>query len=194
MFQVREDSLCESGTADTVCAKAELRALKPKLLCGSGTAERQVAVYFLRGSGTTEFPSTFLVRKGISDLKVTQYSMCGSGTARLEVAVHSYGGGGTAVPRNLDKEYSLCGSRTAEFKVTAYSLYGSGTVELQVTENSVCGSRNASHRIFYVWNMQWSERQGSAGPLVQSHLGGAVIYWWWHLLGFVFVFSVIIKQ
>ena len=40
-----------------LCAKAELRDLKPKLLCGSGTAERQVAVYFLCGSGTTGLPS-----------------------------------------------------------------------------------------------------------------------------------------
>ena len=41
----------------SLCAKAELRDFKPKLLCGSGTAERQVAVYFLRGSGTTELQS-----------------------------------------------------------------------------------------------------------------------------------------
>ena len=40
-----------------LCAKAELQDLKPKLLCGSGTAERQVAVYFLCGSGTTGLPS-----------------------------------------------------------------------------------------------------------------------------------------
>ena len=40
-----------------LCANAELRGLKPKLLCGSGTAERQVAVYFLCGSGTTGLPS-----------------------------------------------------------------------------------------------------------------------------------------
>ena len=45
------------GTADSLCAKAELRDLKPKHLCGSGTAERQVAVYFLCGSRTTECPS-----------------------------------------------------------------------------------------------------------------------------------------
>ena len=40
-----------------LCAKAELRDLKPKLLCGSGTAERQVAVYVLCGSRTTGLPS-----------------------------------------------------------------------------------------------------------------------------------------
>ena len=57
MFQVRVYFLCGSGTADILCAKAELRDLKPKLLCGSGTAERQVAVYFLCESGTTELPS-----------------------------------------------------------------------------------------------------------------------------------------
>ena len=49
--------MCGSGTADILCAKAELRDLKPKLLCGDGTAHRQVAVYFLRGSRTTELPS-----------------------------------------------------------------------------------------------------------------------------------------
>ena len=57
MFQVRVYSLFGIGTADNLCAKAELRDLKPKLLCGSGTAERQVTVYFLCGSGTTELPS-----------------------------------------------------------------------------------------------------------------------------------------
>ena len=57
MFQVRVYSLCDSGIADILCPKAELRDLKPKLLCGSRTAERQVAVYFLSGSGTTELPS-----------------------------------------------------------------------------------------------------------------------------------------
>ena len=44
MFQVRVISLCGSGTADILCAQSELQDLKPKLLCGSGTAERQVAV------------------------------------------------------------------------------------------------------------------------------------------------------
>ena len=57
MFRVRVYSLCGSGTADILCAKAELRDLKRKLLCGSGTAERQATVYFLCGSGTTELPS-----------------------------------------------------------------------------------------------------------------------------------------
>ena len=57
MFKVRVYSLCGIGTADILCAKAELRDLKRKLLCGSGTAERQVAVYFLFGSGTTELSS-----------------------------------------------------------------------------------------------------------------------------------------
>ena len=49
--------MCGIGTADILCAKAELRDLKSKLLCGCGTAERQVAVYFLCGSGTKELPS-----------------------------------------------------------------------------------------------------------------------------------------
>ena len=40
-----------------LCAKTELRDLKPKLLCGSGTAERQVAVYFLCGSEITGLPN-----------------------------------------------------------------------------------------------------------------------------------------
>ena len=57
MFKVRVYSLCGIGTADSLCAKAKLRDLKPKFLCGSGTAERQVAVYFLCGSETTELPS-----------------------------------------------------------------------------------------------------------------------------------------
>ena len=41
----------------SLCAKAKLQDLNPKLLCGSGTAERKVAVYVLCGSGTTELPS-----------------------------------------------------------------------------------------------------------------------------------------
>ena len=57
MFKVRVHSLCGIETADSLCAKAELRDLKPKLLCGSGTAEGQVAVNFLCGSGTTELPN-----------------------------------------------------------------------------------------------------------------------------------------
>ena len=162
------------------CVKAELRILcVRRRKCGTWSQSSCVETelrndksqyIFFAWIGTTEFPSII----SCADLKVTQYSMCGSGTAGLEVAVHSYCGGGTAVPRNLDKEYSLCGSRTAEFKVTAYSLCGSGTLELQVTEHSVCGSGNASHRIFYVWNMQWPERQGSAGPQAP----GSKPSWW----------------
>ena len=40
-----------------LCAKAELRDMEPKLLCGSGTAERRVAIYFLCRSGTTILPN-----------------------------------------------------------------------------------------------------------------------------------------
>ena len=40
-----------------LCAKVELWDLKPKLLCGNGTAEHQVAIFFLCGSGTTGLPS-----------------------------------------------------------------------------------------------------------------------------------------
>ena len=56
-INVSSHSIClvQNSKSHTIpCAKAELRDLKPKLLCGSGTAERQVAVYFLCGSGTTE--------------------------------------------------------------------------------------------------------------------------------------------
>ena len=49
--------MCGIGTADSLCAKAELRDLNLKLLCGSGTAERQVSVHFLCGSWTSETPS-----------------------------------------------------------------------------------------------------------------------------------------
>ena len=60
MFQVRVYSLCGSGTADILYTKAELRDLKLKLLCWSGTAERRVTVYFLCGSGITELPSIII--------------------------------------------------------------------------------------------------------------------------------------
>ena len=53
--------------------------------------------------------------------------------------------------------------------------------ELQVTE--------------YVWNISGSLCNGSKDmgaqgrrPLGQSHLGGAIIYWRWHILG-LFLFS-----
>ena len=85
------------------------------LLCGSGTAELQVKVYSLFGSGIAELLVTiiFLVRKlncGTSGNAV--FSFC-----RSEVKV-----------------YSLCGSGTEELQVTIYSLSGSGTAELQVTQ------------------------------------------------------------
>ena len=57
MFQVRVYSLCGRGTMDILCAKVELRDLKPKLMCGSWTAERQVALYNYNNSGTTELSS-----------------------------------------------------------------------------------------------------------------------------------------
>ena len=76
--------MCGSGTANILCAKAKLWDLKPKLSCGSGTAERQVAVYFLCGGGTTELPSG----SGILDFKVIQYFMSGSGTAEIKVSVY----------------------------------------------------------------------------------------------------------
>ena len=85
MFKVRVYSLCGIGTADNMCANAELWDFKPKLLCERGTTERQVAVYFLCGSGTTELPSIspcaiFHVRSGTAELKVSVYSWCGDGT------------------------------------------------------------------------------------------------------------------
>ena len=71
-------------------------------------------------------------------------------------------------------------------------------MELQVTEHSVCGSRTLSHRIFYVWNISGSLCNSPKDTGVQGRrplgLEGAVIYWRCNLLGFFFIFSVIIKQ
>ena len=56
MFQVRVYSFCGSGTADILCAKAELRCFEDKTLVwkrNCGTSSRSI----LCGSGTTEFPS-----------------------------------------------------------------------------------------------------------------------------------------
>ena len=68
-------------------------------------------------------------------------------------------------------------------------------MELQVTENFVCGSGISSHRIFYVSNSSGSLCNGSKDmaaqgrrPLGQSHLGGVIIYWRWHILEFCFCF------
>ena len=92
MFKVIEYSLCGIGTADILCAKTELRDLKPKLLCGNGTTECQVAVYFLCGSGTTELPSiipyvevelwNFKSLCAEAELQVTEYSSCGISLVR----------------------------------------------------------------------------------------------------------------
>ena len=66
--------MCEGGAA----------GLEDKALFGSGTAERQVAVYFLCGSGTTELPS--IIPWAEAEF---QYSECGSGTVELKVSVYS---------------------------------------------------------------------------------------------------------
>ena len=89
MFKVRVYSLCGIGTADSLCAKAQLRDLKPKLLCGSRTAERQVAVYFLCGSGTTKLPSIIPCAEAELQTLKTYNILCGSGTAELKVSVYS---------------------------------------------------------------------------------------------------------
>ena len=90
MFKVRVYSLCGIGTADILCAKAELRDLKPKLLCGSGTAERQVAVNFLCGSGTTELPSIIPCAEAELQTLNSHNILCaGRGTAELKVPVYS---------------------------------------------------------------------------------------------------------
>ena len=87
MFKVRVHSLCEIGTADNLCAKAELRDLKPMLLCGSRTPGR--SIFLVRKWNYGESKHHSLCRSGIADLKGTQYSMCGSGTAELKVSVYS---------------------------------------------------------------------------------------------------------
>ena len=46
-----------------LCAKAELRDLTPNLLCGSGTAERQAAVFFCVEAELRDFQALLLVRK-----------------------------------------------------------------------------------------------------------------------------------
>ena len=87
MFQVRVYSLCGIGTADILCAKAELRDLKPKLLCRSGTVEHQVAVYFLCGSGTTELPSIIPCAEAELQTLKSHNILCAE--AELKVSVYS---------------------------------------------------------------------------------------------------------
>ena len=63
------------------CAKAEFRDLNPKLLCGCGTTEHQVAVYFLCGSGTTELPNIIPCAEAECQiLKLHNILWAGSGT------------------------------------------------------------------------------------------------------------------
>ena len=86
IFQVRVYFLYGSGTADSLCAKAELRDLKPKLLCGSGTAERQVAVYFLRGRELWNFQALFLCSEAEFQTFKSHNILCAE--AELKVAVY----------------------------------------------------------------------------------------------------------
>ena len=146
MFKVRVYSLCGIGTADSLCTKAELRDLKPKLLCGSGTAERQVAVYFLCGSGTTELPSIIPCAK--AELQILNSHNILNAEAELRNLKSQYIPSAEAELRHRVAWEKNIPCAETELKVTVYSLCGSGTVELQVTEHSLCGSGTSSHRIF----------------------------------------------
>ena len=68
-----------------MCAKAELRDLKPKRLYGNGTAERQVAVYFLCGSRTTGHPNSIPCEEAESQTLNSHNILCAE--AELKVPV-----------------------------------------------------------------------------------------------------------
>ena len=68
-----------------LCAKAELRDLKPNLLCGSGTAECQVAVYFLCGSGTTGLPSIIPCAEAECQALNSHNSLCAEAEFKVSV-------------------------------------------------------------------------------------------------------------
>ena len=84
--------------------------LKPKLLCGNGNAERQVAVCFLCGSGTMELPSIIpyaeaeLRTKSHTIFYVWKRNLKSQYIPSAEVELRH------RVTR--DKEYSVCGSRS----------------------------------------------------------------------------------
>ena len=72
-----------------LCAEAELRDLKSKLLYGRGTAklpshsisELQVTLFCMR---KRNFKSQYIPCAEV-ELQAKEYSMCGSGTAELQV-------------------------------------------------------------------------------------------------------------
>ena len=61
-----------------------------------------------------------------------------------------------------------------------------GEADLQVTEYSRCGIPLVPYAMVRKTDMGAQGRM----PLGQSHLGGAIIYWRWHILGF---FSVLLR-
>ena len=107
--------MCGIGTADVLCSKAELRDLKPKLLCGSGTAERQVAVYVLCGNGTMELPSISPCAEAELQTLNSHNILCAE--EELRTLKSQYIPSAEAELRHRvtkDKEYlySVCGNRT----------------------------------------------------------------------------------
>ena len=73
-----------------LCAKAELRDLKPKLFVwkwNCRTSSRSIFLVWKRNYGTSKYYS--VCGSGVSGLKFTQHSMCRSGTAELKVSVET---------------------------------------------------------------------------------------------------------
>ena len=92
-LQVTDCSVCDSRTAElrdivySLCG-SELQNFKSQNILCAEAEQRDLKSKLLYGSGTAKLPShsSFLVRKrncAISEHQVTHYSVCGSGTAEL---------------------------------------------------------------------------------------------------------------
>ena len=84
IFLVWKRNCRTMSSRNILCANAELRDLKPKLLCGSGSAERQVAVYFLCGSGTTGLPSVIPCAESECQTLISHNILCAEVLSTVE--------------------------------------------------------------------------------------------------------------
>ena len=74
-----------------------------------------------------------------------------------------------------------------ELQVTEYSVW---EAELEVTEYSRCGISLVPNAMV---RKTWERRAKGCRPLGQSHLGGVIIYWRWHIWD-LFLFSPLLSS
>ena len=100
-----------------LCAEAELRDLKSKLLYGSETAKLQVVLNCMKAE--------------LRNFQATVFSLCGSGIAPFQSFKSHIFCMRKRNCRTFKSQYIPCAE--AELQAKEYSTYGSRTAELQVT-------------------------------------------------------------